>query len=92
MTRHLFFAIALIGSGVLLVSPAAATTAAQCEEQGLNCEGGCPDITGGAGAFRGRQNMCIEHCVRRVNACLVNAHLHRVPVTRPNPSIWPPMR
>jgi hypothetical protein len=92
MTRHLFLAITLIGTGVLLSSPASAVTGAQCEEQGVNCEDRCSDITGGAGAFRGHVHNCIQHCARQVNACLVNAHIRRVSVTGRNLSIWPPTR
>jgi hypothetical protein len=33
MARHLFFAITLIGTAVLLNSPAEAVTAARCEDQ-----------------------------------------------------------
>ena len=39
MTRHLFFAITLIGTGVFLGLPAEAVTAARCEDQGANCIG-----------------------------------------------------
>jgi hypothetical protein len=80
MSRHLVFAVALLGSGLLLASPAAARTAAQCEEQGYNCEDRCPDITGGAGDYRGRLNMCNQSCARRVNACLIRAQARSVVV------------
>jgi hypothetical protein len=73
MTRHLFLAITLIGSGVL-VSSAEAATALQCEDRAVNCEARCTDVTGGAGDVRGHQNKCNEHCARHVNRCLVNAH------------------
>ncbi len=46
MTRHLFFAITLIGTGVLLNSPAEAVTAARCEDQAANCVGGCANPNG----------------------------------------------
>jgi len=41
MARHLFFAIALISTGVLLNSSAEAVTAARCGDQGANCMGRC---------------------------------------------------
>jgi hypothetical protein len=41
MARHLFFAITLIGTGVLLNSPAEAVTAARCEDQTAQCVGRC---------------------------------------------------
>ena len=79
MTRHLFFAITLIGTGVLLVSPAGAATALQCEDHAVNCEARCTDFTGGAGDFRGHQNKCLSYCARQVNRCLGNAHIRRYP-------------
>ena len=39
MARHLFFAITLIGTGVLITSPAEAVTAARCEDRAANCVG-----------------------------------------------------
>ena len=43
MARHLFFAITLIGTGVLLNSPAEAVPdAARCEDQAANCLGDVP--------------------------------------------------
>ena len=47
MTRHLFFAITLIGTGVLLNSPAEATTDYQCEDRAANCVGRCANRGGG---------------------------------------------
>jgi hypothetical protein len=42
MARHRFFAITLIGIGVLLNSPAeAVTNAFRCEDQVANCVGRC---------------------------------------------------
>ena len=42
MARYLFFAITLIGLGVLLNSPAEAVTdAPRCEDQAANCVGRC---------------------------------------------------
>jgi len=69
MTRHLFLAVAVIGAGALLYSPAEAVTPLQCEERAANCMGGCRDFTGGAGDLRGRQNRCVPACVRRLMRC-----------------------
>ena len=69
MTWHLFFAITLIGAGVLLNSPAEAVTAARCEDQAANCVGGCANPSGGTG-----QNKCLNYCDRQVTRCLVRAH------------------
>src|SRR5262245_65879949 len=41
MTRYLFLAIAVIGAGVLLYSPADAVTPLQCEERAATCMGVC---------------------------------------------------
>jgi hypothetical protein len=69
MARHLFFAITLIGTGVLLNSPAEAVTAARCEDQAANCVGRCANPTGGA-----NQNKCMISCDRQVTRCLIRAH------------------
>ena len=69
MARHLFFAIALIGAGVLLNSPAEAVTAARCEDQAANCVGGCANPTGGA-----NQDKCMRYCDRQVTRCMIRAH------------------
>jgi hypothetical protein len=66
MTRHLFFAITLIGTGVLLNSPAEAVTAARCEDQAANCVGRCANPRGGA-----NQNKCMRNCDRQVTRCLI---------------------
>jgi hypothetical protein len=73
MTRHLFFAINLIGTGVLLNSPAEATTAARCEDRAANCVGRCANFTGGAGDVRGHQNKCMLYCDRQVISCMIRA-------------------
>ena len=73
MTRHLLFAIILIGTGVL-ISPAAAVIAVPCEDQAVDCGARCTDVTGGAGDLRGHQNKCINRCARQVNRCLANLH------------------
>jgi hypothetical protein len=69
MTRHLFFAITLIGTGVLLNSPAEAVTSARCEDQAANCVGGCANPNGGA-----NQNKCMRYCDRQVTRCMIRAY------------------
>jgi hypothetical protein len=69
MARHLFFAIILIGTGMLLGSPAEAVTAARCEDQAANCVGRCANP--GAGTYL---NKCMSYCERRVTQCLPRAH------------------
>ena len=46
MTRHLFFAISLIGTGVLFNS-AAEANGLQCEDRAANCVGRCANPGGG---------------------------------------------
>ena len=70
MARHLFFAITLIGAGVLLNSPAEAVTAARCEDQAANCIGRCANPGGGT-----NNNKCMSYCDRRVMRCLVRARM-----------------
>jgi hypothetical protein len=73
MARHLFFAITLIGIGVLLNSRAEAVLdAAQCEDQVANCVGGCSNPGGGT-----NENKCMSYCDRRVNRCLIRAQMAR---------------
>ena len=55
MTQHLFFAITLIGNGVLLSLPAEAVTAARCEDRASNCIGRCANPTGGT-----NNNKCMR--------------------------------
>jgi hypothetical protein len=70
MARHLLFAIALIGIGGLLNSPAQAVTdAAHCENNAANCVGRCANRGGGT-----NDNKCMGHCDRQVAACLTRAH------------------
>ena len=69
MTRHLFFAITLIGTGVLLNSPAEAATAARCEDRAANCVGRCANPTGGA-----NPNKCMRYCDRQLTRRLIRAH------------------
>jgi hypothetical protein len=78
MKRHLFFAITLIGTGLigtglLINSPSHAATGMQCEERNANCLGGCADITGGAGDWGGRQNKCLLYCTRQLTRCYLRA-------------------
>ena len=49
MTRHLFFAITLIGTGVLFNSAAEANSlnSFQCEDRAANCVGRCANPVGG---------------------------------------------
>ena len=72
MTRHLLFAIALMGTGVFLNSPVEAG-AMQCEDRAANCVGRCADLTGGAGDWGGRQNRCLPSCDRKLIRCMRNA-------------------
>ena len=70
MTRHIAFAIALIGIGAFFNSPAtAAMDALRCEDQAANCVGGCANPNGGTG-----QNKCLNYCDRQVTRCLIRAH------------------
>ena len=73
MTRHLFFVITLIGTGMLLNAQAAAVTASRCEDRAANCVGGCANPPGGAGDWRGHQNKCMLYCDRQVTSCLIRA-------------------
>jgi hypothetical protein len=78
MTRHLFFAIVVIGTGAFLNSPAEAATALQCEDRAANCLGRCRDMSGGAGDWKGLQNKCVPSCVRRLLRCYPR-HATRIP-------------
>src|SRR5258705_12766217 len=69
MARHLFFAITLMGIGVLLNSPAEAVTdAPRCEDQAANCVGRCANPSGGA-----NQNKCMWDCHLQGTRCLIRA-------------------
>jgi hypothetical protein len=75
MTRHLFYAITLIGTVLLNFSAGAVTTGdIRCEDRAANCVGRCANFTAGGGDFRGRQNKCMVSCDRRVNSCLIRAY------------------
>jgi hypothetical protein len=70
MARHLFFAITLMGIGMLLNSPAEAVIdAPRCENNAANCVGRCANP--GAGT---NQNKCMWSCDRQVTRCLIRAH------------------
>jgi hypothetical protein len=73
MTRHLFLAMALAATGVLLNASAEATNAYRCEDRAANCVGSCTNYTGGAGDYRGHQNKCMLTCDRRVISCMARA-------------------
>ena len=73
MARHLFFAIILIGSGMLVNEQAAAVTLSRCEDRAANCVGRCADPTGGAGDLGGHQNKCMRYCDRQVIKCMIRA-------------------
>jgi hypothetical protein len=71
MARHFFFAIALIGTGVLFNSAAGAVTdAAQCEDRAANCVGRCANPGGGT-----NDNKCMRSCDRQVTRCLIRTPL-----------------
>ena len=69
VARHFFFAITLIGIGVLLNAPAQAVSAARCEDQASNCVGRCANPGGGT-----NDNRCMNRCTRQVNSCLIRSH------------------
>jgi hypothetical protein len=71
MTRHLLFAITLMGIGVFLNSSAQAVMSdARCEDQAANCVGRCANPGGG----EYDNNRCMRSCERQVNRCLIRAH------------------
>jgi hypothetical protein len=74
MTRHLFFAIALIGTGVLLNSPSEAQHW-QCEDRAANCMGRCTDRAAGVSDW-GRQSKC-SRCDWQLIKCARNANMRR---------------
>jgi hypothetical protein len=69
MARHLFFAITLIGIGLLLLDAPAAVSAVRCEDQASNCVGRCANPGGGT-----NDNKCMNRCTRQVNSCLIRSH------------------
>jgi hypothetical protein len=60
MTRHLFFAITLIGTGVPLNSQAEIAATFRCEDQAANCVGRCANPGGGA-----NDNKCMRPATSR---------------------------
>ena len=74
MTRHVFFAIALIGTGVLLNSPSEAQKW-RCEDRAANCLGTCTDRAAGISDW-GRLDKCWR-CDRQVIKCMINANMRR---------------
>ena len=70
MTRHLFFAISLIGTGVLFNSAAEANSfnSLLCEDRAANCVGRCANPGGGT-----NDNKCMVSCDRQVTTCLIRA-------------------
>ena len=69
MKQQLFFAITILGTGVLLNSPSTANQR-QCQERGINCMAKCDDPTGGAGDLGGHQNKCLQYCSRQLDRCM----------------------
>ncbi len=70
MARHLFFAITVMGIGMLLNSRAQAVTdAAHCDNNEANCIGRCVNPGGGT-----NDNKCMMNCDRRATKCFVRAH------------------
>jgi hypothetical protein len=70
MARHLFFAITLLGIGVLLNTQAVAVTdAPHCENNAANCIGSCANPGSGT-----NHSKCMSSCDRRVTACLIRSH------------------
>lgn len=88
MTRQLFFAIALVGTGILLIAPAEAATRLQCEDRAVNCEARCTDVTGGAGDVYGHLNTCHQSCAQRVSICLSNSFIRSNASIRPYRIRW----
>jgi hypothetical protein len=75
MTRQLFFAIILSGTGMLLNSSAEAQVWS-CEDRAANCIGRCSDRAGGAGDWLGHQSKCLR-CDWRLIKCVRNATMRR---------------
>ena len=70
MARQFFFAMALMGIGMLSHSPAEASLAAAiCENNASNCVGRCANPGGGT-----NDNKCMRYCDARVTKCLIRVH------------------
>jgi hypothetical protein len=69
MARHRFFAITLMGIGMLLNSRAEAVTdAPRCENNAANCIGRCVNPGGGT-----NDNKCMIKCDGQGTKCLIRA-------------------
>lgn len=77
MPRHLFLAIGLAATALLLNSPSATASTQRCEDRHVNCLGNCPDWTGGAGDYLGHQKKCLLVCDRRLTQCFVRDAVRR---------------
>ncbi len=73
MTRNVL-AIALLGAGMLLSSPAEAQNW-RCEDRAANCIGSCTDRAAGISDW-GRLNKCWR-CDRQLVSCMIHANLRR---------------
>ena len=73
MTRNVL-AIALLGAGMLLGSPAEAQNW-RCEDRAANCIGRCTDRAAGTSDW-GRLNKCWR-CDRQLVSCMINANLRQ---------------
>lgn len=69
MTRRLLLAISFAIIVMLPGSLSAAESTQRCEDRHVNCLGNCPDWTGGAGDYLGRQKKCLLICDRRLTQC-----------------------
>jgi hypothetical protein len=70
MARHLFFAITLIGIGVLFNSQAEAVTdGPRCENNAANCIGRCANPGSGT-----NNSKCMWSCDQHVTKCLIRWH------------------
>ena len=74
MTRHLFFAIALIGTGVLPNSPCEAPHW-RVVDRFAKCLGRCTDRAAGISDWE-RLDKCWR-CDRQVTKCVINANMRR---------------
>jgi hypothetical protein len=70
MTRQRFFAITLMGIGVLVNSQAKAVTdGPHCENNAANCVGRCANPGGGT-----NNSKCMWSCDQHVTKCLIRWH------------------
>ena len=73
MIRHLFFAITLIGTGMLLNAQAEAMTSSRCEDRAQIASADVPTPRVGAVTGEGIKNKCMLYCDRQVSRCLIRA-------------------